>query len=900
MGAAVVAAVVAAVGGTVTRLVSRVVAVFTRRHDDRELQEELDAHLALLVDEHRRRGLTEAEAHRAARLALGGATQVQEAHREARGLPFVEEYAQDIRYAVRGFRRQPGFTAIAVVTLALGIGANAAVFSLVHGVLVRPLPYQNPDALMSVARAGEGRTATRWISLRRWEAIRDARSFDVGVYRPAVEDLILGGGEPEVLRGARISANVLDILGARPILGRSFRAEEDAADGARVAIISERLWARRFGSDRSIIGNVISLGSAPHTVVGVVANDFQFPVRDADLWLPQPANAAFVAPQFHACCVPLMGVARLRPGITRERAEAELSVLNARYAAGPRQVDAGAALLMPLQEDLVGAVDTMLWILLAAVSLVLLIACANVATLLMARATSRAREFAVRTALGASRWRIIRQLVTESLVLSTTGGVLGLAVARFGVDAVATTTLFDLPRAQEVQVSGTVLVWTMAVACVTGVIFGTFPSLQLLKPAVIDRLRQSGATDAEPQRQRRIVGVSTRGALVVAQVGLSLILLIGATLMAQTIARLSRVDLGFPSMGLLTMRVPLPVTTYDTPEKRSRFFDELVRRVEAVPGVRGATVVRALPTTGGLGTNLQIDSQRIPDPGHVGLMLQTAVPGYFEVVGLGLRRGRTFEARDNIAGAPPVAIVNESFARRFWPSYPSQAIPLGERVTVPILPSGPLEIVGVVADVHHGGPARDPDPQVYIPDRLYPPQTGFLALRANGDPLRAVDAVRAQVRAIDANQSITDVRMMDDLLERSVGQQHLAARVLGLFAATAFVLALIGLYGVMAYAVAQRTQEIGVRRALGAGHRNVLWMVVGQGLRVTLIGVVCGVAGAYAGTRLLQSLLFEVSATDPVTFVGVPAALVLAAVAASLVPAWRALRIDPAAALRAQ
>jgi predicted permease len=442
------------------------------------------------------------------------------------------------------------------------------------------------------------------------------------------------------------------------------------------------------------------------------------------------------------------------------------------------------------------------------------------------------------------------------------------------------------------------------VTSVTGVVFGVFPSLQLLKPAVIDRLRQNGATDAGPRRERRIVGVGTRGALVVTQVALSLILLIGATLMAQTIARLSCVDLGFASTGLLTMRVPLPVTAYDTPEKRSQFFDALVRRVNAVPGVRGATVVRALPTTGGLGTNLQIESRRIPDPGHIGLLLQTVVPGYFGVMGLTLRQGRAFEPRDNVAGAPPVAVVNESFARRFWPSYPAQATPVGDHLTVPILPSdplhpsAPLEIVGVVADVRHGGLARDPDPQVYIPDRLYPPQTAFLAVRADGNPLRIVGAIRAQVRAIDANQSVTDVVTMDDLLERSVGQQHLAARVLGLFAATALLLALIGLYGVMAYSVAQRTQEIGVRRALGAGHRDVLWMVVGQGLRVTLIGIVCGVAGAYACTRLLQSLLFEVSATDPVTFVAVPTALVVAAVVASLMPAWRAVHVDPAAALR--
>jgi predicted permease len=348
------------------------------------------------------------------------------------------------------------------------------------------------------------------------------------------------------------------------------------------------------------------------------------------------------------------------------------------------------------------------------------------------------------------------------------------------------------------------------------------------------------------------------------------------------------------------MRVPLPVTTYDTAEKRSRFFDELVSRADAVPGVRAATVVRALPTTGGLGTNLQIESQRIPDPGHMGQMLHTVVPGYFEVLGLTLKQGRLFEPRDNVAGAAPVAIVNESFARRFWPSYPRGVTPVGDRLFVPILPKGSssLEIVGVVADVRHSGPQTEANTQVYIPDIIYPPQMAFLALRADGDPLRVVNAIRAEVRAIDPNQSVTDVRMMDDLLQQSVGDRHVAARVLGLFAVVAVLLAVIGLYGVMAFSVAQRGQEIGVRRALGAGHRDVLWMVMAQGLRVTLIGVACGVIGAYASTRLLESLVFGVATRDIRTFVVVPFVLVLIALLASLIPAWRAARIDPAGALR--
>jgi predicted permease len=886
------------------RLLSRLIAVFRHRQDDQELAEEIETHRALLEEEYRRRGLSDEAARRQARLTFGSDTELREAHREVRGAPILEEVLRDLRYALRGFRRQPGFTAIAIVTLAVGIGSNAAVFSIVNGVLMRSLGYEEPDRLMSLTRGGPQRPGQppplRWISLRRWEAMKDARTFEAGVYRPAYEDVILGGREPEVLRAGRFSANVLGILGVRPIRGRRFRPEEDADGAAQVVLISERLWTRRFHSEPSIVGQTIDVGSVPHIVIGILPDDFQFPVRDIDVWFPQPANAAFIAKQFHACCSPLMGIARLATGVTRAQADAELAVLNARYEPpDQRRVDAGAAVFAPLKDDIVGPIDTMLWMLLAAVAFVLLIACANVATLLMARATSRTREFALRTALGASRTRLARQLVTESLLLSLSGGALGLLIAYLGVRAVATMTLFELPRAHELGVNGTVLLWTTAIACATGVVFGTVPSLQLLKPAVIDRLRQNGATERDGQRGRGLVGVGTRGALVVIQVALSLVLLIGAALMAQSITRLTGVNLGFPATGLLTMRVPLPVTTYDSDEKRSRFFDELVTRVGAIPGVRGATVARAMPTTGGLATNLQIESRRIPDPGHVGQMLHTVLPGYFEVLGLALKQGRRFAPRDNAPGAPPVAMVNETFARKFWPAYPSGATPVGERLFIPILPKPSLEIVGVVADVRHGGPAREAGPQVYIPDSIYSPQVAYLALRADGDPRRMVDSIRAQVRALDPNQSITDIRTMDEILERATGQQHLAARVLVLFAATALLLAVIGLYGVMAYSVAQRTQEIGIRRALGAGHREVLWMIVGQGLRVTLIGVVCGVAVAYASTRLLESLLFEVSTTDAVTFVVVPVVFVLVALLASLAPAGRAIRIDPVGALRA-
>ncbi|HEY9466289.1 MAG TPA: ABC transporter permease, partial [Vicinamibacterales bacterium] len=619
------------------RMLSRVIALFRHRRDDGDLDQEMDAHRTLLVDEYRRRGLSEDEARRAAYLTLGNATQLREAHREIRGVPLLEEVARDFRYALRGCRRQPAFTTVAVVTLAVGIGANAAVFSIVHGVLMRPLAYADPDALVSVTRSrsaapGGQVSLARWISLRRWELMRDARTLEVGVYRPSFEDAILAGREPVVLRAGRMSANVPRILGVHPIRGRRFRPDDDAEGSPPVTIISERLWARQFQRNPSIVGTTITLGSVPRTVIGILPAEFQFPVRDIDLWLPQPAAAGFIARQYWACCTPLMGVARIRPGFTRQQADAEMAVLNNQYEPpGQRRVDTGAVVLTSLKDSLVGPVNTLLWMLMAAVGFVLLIACANVATLLTARATSRVRGFAMRSALGAKRSRIVRQLVTESLVLSMFGGALGLVIAYAGVRAVATMTLFDLPRANELSVNGTVLFWTVAITFVTGVVFGTFPSLQLLKPSLIDRLRQGGVGESEPGRSRGL-RIGARGGLVVAQVALSLILLIGAGLMGQTIARLTHVDLGFPSAGLLTMRIPLPVATYDTAEKRARFFDELVTRAQAIPGVRGATVVRALPTTGGLGTNLQIVSQRIADPGHT-QAVHTVVPGYFAVVG---------------------------------------------------------------------------------------------------------------------------------------------------------------------------------------------------------------------------------------------------------------------------
>jgi predicted permease len=813
-------------------------------------------------------------------------------------LTSFDELARDARQALRVLRQNPAFGAAAILTLAIGIGANSAMFSVIHHVLLQPLAYPDSDSLVFVGRGASVRPGNQWLSLPRVELIaasaKSLAGFGAYLTRRSEDVVLSGNGEPEVLRASRVSANFLDILRVRPQLGRGFLAAEDLPGAPRVAMISAGLWKRRFGG-RAIDGLTATLDAVPHAIVGVLPDDFRFPFPDVDVWFPQPNQTSTLPAQFRACCVGLFGFARLQPGTGLAQAQAELDVLSAQYEADRKAaLDKGAVRVTPLKDELTAQVSAMLWMLMAAVGCVLLIVCANVATLLMARATSRSRELGVRTALGASPWRLLRQLLTESVVLASLGGAVGVLVAWGTVGAITRMTLVDLPRASEIHVSGLVLAFTLVLTIATGVVFGLWPALQVLRPGLLGLLREGGATTQGTSRW----GTSSRGALVVVQVSLSMVLLVGAALMLRTLGRLSAVDMGFASGGLLTMRVPLPATRYDSPEKRAAFLDALAERVAAQPAVRGVAVARDLPTTGTLGTNIQIVGQPVPDPGHLGTMLQTVAPGFFRVLGVTVARGREFTGQDNRPGAAPVVVVNESFARRFWPAYPNGADPIGQKIVVPIIGSTPFEIVGVVADVRHGGLTADAPQQFYVPSALYPPQSAYLAIRTVGSPLAAVPDVRAAVRAADPDQAVTDVRMMDDVLQQSVGRRVLTARLLSAFAGVALALSLLGLYGVLAYSVAQRTQEIGIRRALGAGERAVLGVVVGQAFRLTVLGVACGLAGAYAATRFLGALLFEVSATDPATFIGVAVLFVLVALLAAYVPARRATRIDPMSALR--
>ncbi|HLG54667.1 MAG TPA: ABC transporter permease [Vicinamibacterales bacterium] len=619
---------------SLTRLASRVRACLSSARLDRDFDQELESHLQMVEEDHVRRGMTPDDARRAARLELGGLPQLREAHRDVRGLPLVEQFLADLRYGLRGIRGSPGFGAVAILTLAIGIGANSAMFSVVYGVLLQPLGYPDPDRLVFVAR-GESQNAQQWLSLPRVEATRKSiRSLtDLGAYLARRnEDVTFSGrGEPEVLRGARVSANFLEILGVRPKRGRSFLSTEDAPGGPPVAMISAALWKRRFGAAVSIDGQMATLDSVPHAIIGVLPEGFRFPFPDVDVWLTQPSQTPSLAPQYRACCVALFGFGRLKPGVSLEQARAELDVLSAQYeAARPKALDRGPLRVAPYKDELTTDVSQMLWMLLAAVGFVLLIACANVATLLMARATSRERELAVRTALGAPRGRLVRQLLTESLVLSAAGGALGLLVASITVGLFTGSWIFDLPRADEVHLSGIVLAFTTAVSVAAGLVFGMLPALQIMRPGVVESLRQSGATSADGRGKSGRLRMNTRAALVAVQVALSVVLLVGAALMLKSLAQLAAVDTGFRSEGLLTMRIPLPAARYASPEKKAAVFESIAREVGAVPGIRAMAMARALPTTNTFGTNIQIVGQEIPAPGHLGTVLQSVTPGFFQ------------------------------------------------------------------------------------------------------------------------------------------------------------------------------------------------------------------------------------------------------------------------------
>jgi putative ABC transport system permease protein len=802
---------------------------------------------------------------------------------------------QDLRYALRQFEKNSGFTAVALLTLTLGIGANTAMFSVIHAVLLKPLAYREPDRVVLIA---DGATTIRFDGMK-----LASRSYtEMGAYSVGPEDLALSGvAEPEVLKGARVSANFLHILGVSPWQGRSFLPEEDKTGAPAVAMISRELRRRRFGADASILGKTITLAAQPYTIIGVLPAGFAFPFSGVDVWLTKPSDWSVIAPEGRPLSPILAVFGRLKPDVDLHQATAELAVLNRQYAAAhPGMLDSkpdAPESVEPFKEQLVSDIRPELWMLFGAVGFVLLIVSANLASLQLARASSRAREFAVRAAIGAGRGRIASQLLVESLLLSFLGGALGLGFAAFSLRAIRAMTFVDLPRAGEIHLDATVLLFAVALSMGTGVLFGLVPSLVASRPDLAAVLRASGEA-ASPAGARPGLRFGPRGLLVAGQVACSIVLLIGATLLIESLARVYRVDPGFQASHLLTMNIALPAARYDTDEKKAAFYKELVERTESLPGVRSAAITLTLPMADTwMGAPLQLAGTAPVKLNQrpIGI-IEDVTPDFFRTLAIAPKRGREFTAQDN-QNSVPVAIVNENLARLFWPQYPHGPDPMGQHILIGSNPQ-PVEIVGIVANVRHSGRDDDPKPEVYQPCAQKPPGTAMLAVRTNGKPLSFASEVRDQVLAIDRDQPVSAVSTMDQLVEASEGQLRLMMTLLGTFAAAAALLAIVGLYGVVSYSVLRRTKEIGIRRALGAQRNDIVSLVTRQVVSLALAGVGLGLGGAFALTRVLRDLLFQVSATDPVTFAGISILFVLVGVAAGYFPARRAAQVDPMVALR--
>ena len=883
---------------------SKIRAMLLGRHGvSDDLAEELDAHLELEIQECVAQGMSLEEARETARRHFGNITLIHEDANQVWAFPSFENCVKDLLYACRMLRKNPGFALAAILTLGLGIGGNTAMFTVIRAVLLKPLEYRQPDRLVRVSvdvprlnRHDVGFT------LDRFEAIRPAaQSFtQLGAFFVATENMTLSGNgaQPQALNGARVSHDFLQILGVEPIVGRGFLAEEDRRGGPAVAMISAQLWRNRFNGDPQVIGKTATLNAVPHIIIGVLPAGFQFPSPDVDVWVTRPVEFSAVPPQAWSITPILIGLGRLKPRVSLEQARAEMEVLGRQYGSS-HPADAEPIMRTALlSRQLVEKVRSMLWILFGAVGLVLLAACANVASLLLARATARSSEFAVRSALGAARSRLIRQLLAESLLLVLAGGIAGVLLAKWIVAAIVNFSALNLPRAQEIHVDAAVLGFSAALSIATGVLFGLFPALQASRPNVADMLRAHG--EGRASNRPVALGFSARGLLVVGQVALSIMLLIGAALLMRTLLHLYSLGPGFPADHLLTMQIALPPARYDTGQKLLAFYEQLVQRVETVPGVRGATVSLSVPLSAKWAIAIQaVGQEQMPVHERMQVQLQSVMPGYFRTLKIPLRRGRAFTERDDALNAPPVAMINENLARRLWPAYPNGVDPVGRHLRIGAdQTSGGLEMVGIAGDVRESGLVQDAAPELYLPSSLYRPQRAALIVRTDADPERFAGAIRNQVLSIDRDQPVTAVKTMEELLETSVGQQRITLLLLGVFAGIAVLLAVVGLFGVISYSVAQRTREVGIRRALGAQQSDILRLIVGQGIVLTIAGVAIGMGGAFAFTRVMKGLLFGVTATDPATFAEAAGLFVLIAFAASYLPARRATRIDPLAALR--
>ena len=792
----------------------------------------------------------------------------------------------DLRYALRMMNKHRLFTGVAVLALGLGIGANTAIFSVINAVVLRPLPYHDPDQLVTVLHDGAKPVApANYI-----DVAQQNQSFESIAAAQWWEPNLTGRDEPEHLRGLQLTARMFQVLGVSPALGRTFNADEDQPGRERVVVLSNRLWQRRFAGDPQVVGRQITLDGESYTVIGVMPPEFQFApfwATRAELW--SPLNLAPRANNRGGQSLRVF--ARLKPGVTRSAAQADVATIFRRLEQEFPQTNKGLALSVePLHEQVVGKTRPALLILFGAVSFVLLIACANVANLMMARATSRQKEIALRTALGASSSRIARQLLVESVLLGLVGGVFSLVLSTVGVRVLLALGPGSLPRLETIKVDLPTLAFTLGVSIITGLLFGLAPVLQTRKWNWHDSLKES-TRGSSAGRGR----VNTRRLLVVSEVALALMLLVGGGLMVRSFAHLRAVDPGFNPDHLLTMTVSLAGSAHSTPEKRIAFFNDLLQRLDSLPGVQSASAINHLPLAGDVWTvPFTIEGRPAPAPGEKqGGVYRIVRPDYFRTMGGTLLKGRDFTTHDNDTSTP-VVIVNELFAKRHWPNED----PLGKRIRVAD-DDTPREIVGVVKALKQDQWTAEPNLEMYLPHLQSAGPRGLsLVVRSSGDPLALVGAIENQVWSIDKNLPVSDIKTMQEVVAGSIEQHRFNLFLLGLFAFVALVLAVVGIYGVMSESVSSRTHEIGIRMALGAQPADVLRMVVRQGMTLAVIGIVIGLVGAFWLTQFMSKLLYEVSPTDSVTFLLIPLALAVVVLCACLIPARRATRVDPLVALR--
>jgi len=801
-----------------------------------------------------------------------------------------DEMFQDLRYGVRMLLKSPGFTAAAALSLALGIGANTAIFSVINAVLIRPLPYDRPDQIMKLWTTQPQNGALRIpFSAPNFVGLKEQNQVfsDMAVYR-GWQFILTGAGEPLRVFGHRASASFFPVLGVKPLLGRGFLYEEDRSGNDGVVVISHGLWQSHFAADPNIIGRSLTINDISRTVVGVMPPGFRFESQENALWVPMAFTPADLNRRLSNTSV----IARLKPGVSREQAQAEMNILAAQLESRYPDNKGRGISVMRLRDDAVGDVRWALLVLLGAVGFVLLIACANVANLQLTRALARRKELAVRIALGATRLRLIRQLLTESAIISSLGGGLALLFSGVGLRLLTGLTTDQMPRVEEASIDGAVLGFTFILSILASLLFGLIPAFQASKPNLPDlnsALKEGGAAGVSLRRQR------LRSALVIAEVSLSIVLLVGAGLMIKSFLRLQQVNPGFNPERLLTLETFLSPARYPKAQQQAAFYQQVGRRLAAVPGVQSVGANIGLPFTGSvIGFSFDIEGPPATSPGvQLGASYRAISPGYFQTMGVPLLKGRDFTDRDN-SEAPGVAIINQSFARGFFPNED----PIGKRLDIGDGYNRMREIVGVVGDTKANDLKTPAPAEMYVVYLQRPWQWIRYAVRTSSEPESLAASIRAAVWSVDKDIPINDLKTMERLIAETTTEPRFYLILLSIFAAIALILSAVGVYGVMSYAVSQRRHEIGVRMALGARAADVVKLVVGQGLALALVGVAFGLAGSFALTRTLKNMLSTVDATDPTVFAGIALMIIVVGLLASLIPARRAVKVNPVVALR--